>query len=275
MSRLFVALGATVLGAVLTGCGSDEPAADDEQAAPSSSAPAGLTQVVIGDSIPNNLSTDCPGCTGFADSYGAAVEKATGQAVEVQNFSEHTGLTLEGLLDSLPNLESYLAEADVIVVGIAHNSLELNSDKPCGAPLTDQELPVWSKLDRACAVASAKKYRPKYDELFSRVAELRDGKPTLLRTINRYNDWIGWPEGDLTPDQERLTKVFLDTWNSMICSSAEEHGFGCADVYHAFNGPQGLRPSGRLVADDYTHPSQDGNDRITRVLDEMGYAPLA
>ena len=45
----------------------------------------------------------------------------------------------------------------------------------------------------------------------------------------------------------------------MLCRSAEEHGFGCADIYHAFNGTDGTKPSGDLLSADYTHPS----DRAT------------
>jgi hypothetical protein len=37
----------------------------------------------------------------------------------------------------------------------------------------------------------------------------------------------------------------------------------------------GMRPSGDLLADDYTHPSDKGHEAIARVLAELGYAPLA
>ena len=40
----------------------------------------------------------------------------------------------------------------------------------------------------------------------------------------------------------------------------------CVDVYEDFNGPDGTRPSGELLAPDYTHPSQEGNDRIRDLL---------
>ena len=60
----------------------------------------------------------------------------------------------------------------------------------------------------------------------------------------------------------------------MICDSAKANKFACADIYHAFNGPTGEKPSGDLLADDYTHPSQKGNDEIARVLVDLGFAPL-
>lgn len=160
--------------------------------------------------------------------------------------------------------------ADVIVVGIAHNSIELASDTPCGTPVDENELPVWSVMTEQCARDGAKKHRPMYDKLFATIADLRKGKPTLLRAVNRYNDWIGWPEGHFTPEVDRTTAMFIRVWNKMVCASAESHGFGCADLSTAFNGPDGLRPSADLVAADYTHPSDKGNEVIAQVLTAMG-----
>ena len=266
-----------------TACGSDS---SESSGAASSSHPAGATitagtpeleLVAIGDSIPYNASYDCPDCTGFVDRYAEAVGAATGQPVHVLNLSDHTGLTLPGLLDELDGYTDNLAEADVIVVGIAHNSSELAADEPCGAPMDENDLPDWSKVDRAsaCADASAEKYRPQFEALFSQIAALREGEPTILRTINRYNDWIGWDEANLGPEEDRTTKVILDRWDAMLCAAAEENGFGCADIYRAFNGPNGLEPSGDLLGADYTHPSDKGNELIAETLVGLGFAPLA
>lgn len=60
----------------------------------------------------------------------------------------------------------------------------------------------------------------------------------------------------------------------MLCSAAEGNGFGCADIYQAFNGSDGLKPAGDLLAEDYTHPSDRGNEVIAEVLASLGFAPL-
>ncbi len=164
---------------------------------PSQSPTAPLQLVAIGDSIPNNSPGECPGCQGFVDRYAAAIHTATKEPVKVQNLSEHNNLTLPGLLDELPDLKDQLGAADIIVIGIAHNSMELNAHRPCGGAVTN-ELPDWSKLTPACAKAAAARYQPQFDTLFKKVAAARAGKPTVLRTINRYNDWIGWPDGTYT-----------------------------------------------------------------------------
>jgi lysophospholipase L1-like esterase len=231
--------------------------------------------VAIGDSIPFNSADDCPGCTGFVVRYASALEKASGTHVDINNLSQHNGLTLPMLLDELDGFQERLADADVILIGIAHNSLELNSDTPCGGSLDANDIPDWSKLNRACAVSSAATYRPQYEKLFSTVAGWRQGKPTILRTINRYNDWVGAPSISLTKAQAATTRTFIDIWNSMLCSAAAKAGFVCADIYHRFNGPRGDRPSGDLLGGDYTHPSDKGNEVIAATLVALGFAPLS
>ncbi|MDP9219735.1 MAG: hypothetical protein M3P23_04250 [Actinomycetota bacterium] len=278
---------ALTLLAVLVACSSSGPGAstatqanqqhlgtsEGVQGSPTEATDA-IHLVAIGDSIPYNSPDDCPGCTGFVARYASALEAASGKQVTVDNLSQHNGLTLPMLLDELQNFKEQLTAADVIIVGIAHNSSELSQDKPCGGSLDANNIPDWSKMDRACAVVSAAKYRPQYEKLFSTVAGWRHGKPTLQRTINRYNDWIGAPGIPLTKAERKTTRLFIDLWNSMLCSAATMSAFACADIYHRFNGPQGDTPSGDLLAGDYTHPSDKGNQAIAATLVAQGFAPL-
>jgi lysophospholipase L1-like esterase len=236
-----------------------------------------LSLVVIGDSISYNSPGDCPGCTGFVDRYAKALTRATGRKVETSNLSEHTGLTLPQLMDRLHSVKDPLSGADAIIVAIAHNSFELNNDEQCGTTFDDatSTLKDWSKVTPRCATASAANHRPEYDKLYATIASWRHGHPTLLRTLNKYNDWNGWKSARLTPDQQRRTFFMHDAWNKMLCRSADKHGFACADIYHGFNGADGTKPSGDLLAADYTHPSDRGNARIAQVLLALGFDPLA
>jgi hypothetical protein len=61
----------------------------------------------------------------------------------------------------------------------------------------------------------------------------------------------------------------------MLCSAADANGFTCADISTAFNGEDGTTPSGDLLARDYTHPSDKGNQVIADVLVKLGFEPLA
>jgi lysophospholipase L1-like esterase len=104
---------------------------------------------------------------------------------------------------------------------------------------------------------------------------LRVGKPTIFRVINVYNDWIGVPGGTDSPAGANATRIVLDAWSAMTCTAAQANGVTCADIYHAFNGPGGLKPAPDLLAADTVHPSDKGNEAIARVLVDLSYAPLA
>jgi len=220
----------------------------------------------------------CPGCSGFVDRYADAIFEATGHPVEVRNLSQPR-LQVDALLEELKtdvSRRAALANADIILVSIAFNDTPwLRSDDPCDGP--NGSNPDWSKYNSTCAAAAAEIFRPKFESVYAQIVALRAGKPTIFRTINRYNDWIGWvgEAGEaIPPEATDATRVVLDAWSTMVCAAVQENGFTCADIYHAFNGADGLTPSGDLLARDYTHPSDKGNEVIARVLADLGYAPL-
>jgi len=242
------------------------------------SPPTPWSLVAVGDSIAVNSSMVCPGCSGFVNRYGDAIFEATGHPVEVRNLSQPM-LKADALLEELKTDASRrdaLANADIIIVSIAFNDTPwLRSDDPCDGPNGNK--PDWSKYNSTCAAAAAEIFRPKFESVYAQIVALREGKPTIFRTINRYNDWIGWigEAGEANPPEAtNATRVVLDAWSAMVCETAQENGFTCADIYHTFNGAAGLTPSGDLLAKDYTHPSDKGNEVIARVLTDLGYAPL-
>jgi lysophospholipase L1-like esterase len=282
--------GVLVAAAFVAACGSGTngpttapPVPASPTAAPATAAPtvppttaAGLTLVALGDSIPYNSEDDCPGCIGFVEQYADALEAATGKTVAVVNNSEHNSQTIDGFLAGLSsqNRADAIAVADAVIVGIAHNDVPMNrDDDSCDG--TFSETPDWSKFTDACLQTELDRFRPSYEAAFGRIAELRAGKPTILRMINRYNDWNGWPGHDLPPAGLAATAKVIAAWNAMLCTAAAANGFLCADISAAFNGKDGKTPSGDLLAGDYTHPSQKGNDLIAETLIDLGFAPLA
>ena len=238
--------------------------------------PTPWSLVVVGDSIAFNSSGDCPGCTGFVDRYATATLKTTNHTVNVQNLSEHNGLQIDGLLAELKTdaqRRDALANADIIIVSIAFNDTAwLSDDDPCDG--SNSNKPAWSKYNVTCATAAAELFRPKFESVYAQIVTLREGKPTIFRTINRYNDVTGWTGGNLPPEANNASRVVVDAWSTMICEAAQANGFTCADIYPAFNGSDGLTTAGDLLAKDYTHPSDKGNEVIARILAELGYAPL-
>src|SRR3990170_1961311 len=235
------------------------PATPASTIAPAPSAtPRPWSLVVVGDSIPYNHPKDCPGCTGVATRYAAAIELATGREVTLTNVSEYTGLRVEGLLAELRSdavRRKAIAAADFVLITIAHNNVVC---------------PDWD-LDREACATLAEQYRATYAQVFAAVVALRAGRATAFRTINRYNDVT---EPGVTEGEAAGSRLILDAWNEMVCAEAKAKGFLCADIYHAFNGPDGLTPSGHLLASDHTHPSDLGSERIAEVLAALGYAPF-
>jgi lysophospholipase L1-like esterase len=258
---------------IMSGCAGNSAL----QSTPSASERPPLSLVAIGDSIPYNDPGDCSGCVGFVSQYAKALAAATGREVKTANWSQHNGLTLPMLTDELWKFEDELRNADAIIVGIAHNSFPLNEPEPCGTKFDEPAATFedWSALNASCATRATKTYQPMYEHLYSAIAELRGGKPTIMLTINKYSDWLGWPKVHFTADQQKRTVKLHDAWNAMLCDAAERNAFTCVDVYHQFNGPHGTTPSGDLLAADYTHPSQKGNDAIAKALVAKGFAPLA
>jgi CubicO group peptidase (beta-lactamase class C family) len=238
--------------------------------------------VAVGDSIPYNSPDDCNGCTGFVDRYAAALSKASGHPVTVHNLSEHNGLQTDSLLVELKTdsqRREALANADIIIVSIAYNDNPLTgSDDPCHASTANGW--DWTKITPTCTAAAAEKFQPKLESVFAQIVSLRAGKPTIFRTINMYNDWIGGRDSDtgkdIPPEATNATRAVYDTWSAMICKAAEANSFGCADTYHAFNGLDGLKvAAGVLTASKANgHPSDKGNEVIARVMADLGYVPL-
>jgi lysophospholipase L1-like esterase len=238
--------------------------------------------VAVGDSIPFNSSDDCPGCTGFVDRYAKAITQATGHPVDVHNLSQHNGLHTDDLLQELKNdsqRRDALANADIIIVSISYNDNPITGDDdPCHA-FKDNNW-VWAKLTPACTSAAAVAFQPKLASVYSQIVALRAGKPTIFRTINMYNDSIGGTDGQTgqvtPPEATNPTRALYDAWSGMICKAAIANGFRCADTYHAFNGPDGLKVAvGVLTASTSNgHPSDKGNEVIAKVLADLGYAPL-
>lgn len=252
------------------------PSQPEPTASPSGTRPWSL--VVVGDSIPFNSPDDCPGCTGFVDRYAAAITLATGHPVTVQNLSQHNGLQIDGLLAELETDQprrAALAGADIIVVSIGFNDIGwIRLDDTCDGPTPETEPMDWTKYTAACGISSAAAFKPKLERIYADVVALRAGKPTILRTTNRYNDAIAasWSAGK--GEALKGSRAVVEGWNAMACKAAQLNGFVCVDIYHALNGPDGAKPLGDFVGQDETHPSDRGNEMIAGVLTDVGYAPL-
>jgi lysophospholipase L1-like esterase len=254
---------------------SPSPSARPTIAAVASAAPsptvAGphLTYVALGDSLLYALEGDCDSCTSAAVIYGKQIETDLGIPVEVHNLTMHNGLKSMGLLGYLENgaqigrdpedVLKAVAAADIVSVSIGFNDSTL-SDK--------DNLPAFLKT-----------YEGNLDGILSRIEALRGGKPTMVRVIQIYNNGIA-EKPELDPDGPGSGvegwKPIVDAQNKVTCAVAAKHKAGCVDIYHPFNGKDGMSSPGAkgYLGADGTHPSQLGMDIIATALAATGYAPL-
>jgi lysophospholipase L1-like esterase len=229
-----------------------------------------LTYVALGDSLLYALEDDCPnGCTSAAVTYAKQIETDLGTPVELHNLTMHNGLDSGGLLRYLKygaeigrlpeDVLKAVAAADIVSVTIGFNDSTLAS--------TDN-LPAFLKA-----------YKANLDGILGRIDALRAGKPTVVRVTQIYNNGIA-EKPELDPDGPgtgvKSWKPLVEAQNKVICDVAAKHKAVCVDIYHPFNGKDGLAsPSAQgYLGPDGVHPSQAGMDVIAKALAATGYAPI-
>jgi lysophospholipase L1-like esterase len=259
------------LGLLFTACSGS--AAPDETVVP-----AGPVILAIGDSIPYNSPNDCPGCTGFVASYAEPLSEQSGEQWLPHNRSRHDGA---GTADIVEQLESGDLDDDIAIASIVIVSIGLNDQPPYvepGAPCsgfvnTEQDAiegvlaTTPECLDEQTAVL-----RGRLAMILSSVRALA-ADADILAMVG-YNSWTGWStlEAAGPETSEAVTDVIvgaIERWRDAVCEEAAAVDGECVDLYGAFNGPDGRAPSGGLLAPDYSHPSQEGNDLIRDLLLEV------
>ena len=225
----------------------------------------------VGDSLPYGQQ-DCGYCATFVDRFGKALARATHSPVKVSNLSEHTGIDSIDLRKELvrsKRLRAAIASADAITVTIGHNDPPWNrDDDPCdGSGSAD-----WTKYDASCVERTAATYATDLDAILRQIRALRSGKRTLLRVTDDYNDLIGDPQ--VPQSAYAIARSFFDTYSARTCRIAKKYNAVCIDTYHAFNGSDGTRDAGSLLAPDHTHPNARGHALIAQLLVRAGFKPL-
>ncbi len=236
-----------------------------------------LNLVVIGDSIPfAGFCTDCEHA--FVDDYALRLEGDLGREVNVINRSRNDGAQLNQIADQVENegmLREQLAAADLVIISAGFNDGPTwMSNHPCGTAIGDSTREAIDQMlsyTPDCLDEEVSAREDDFRRLFTSVAELvPDTSPVVV--VNAYNSWTGWSELAANAEPSELTQIdqslayFLDGWNAQECAIAAESGFVCIDLYHAFNGPDGMTPAGDLLELDYSHPSQKGNALIADLL---------
>lgn len=113
-------------------------------------------------------------------------------------------------------------------------------------------------------------YKADLDAIYDEIAELREGRPLILRATGVYNPVISvWQEMGI----DDVCSTFWEGQNTAARQAAEEHGVQFVDTNAAFNGPdhdQDPRKKG-WIKDDGEHPSEAGAQFYAEVLQQSGY----
>jgi lysophospholipase L1-like esterase len=270
-----------LIGLLLDACagGSTSPTATAPAVSPSpTQATPEFVLFAMGDSIPYNSSSDCPGCTGFIDSFAAALQADLGDPVGVINRSRHDGARTINIVDQVTSEELFraqLATADLVVLSIGINDQPPFADPHKGCPVValDADALAAAKAAAATSTACIDSVIPiiqgQVAEVFTTIRE--QAPEARIAALTAYDTWLGWSALDELDRTTRRNVVdneryWFQQWRKAMCAEAQKVDAVCVDVYRAFNGPDGTRPVGDLVASDYTHPSQKGNDRIRDLL---------
>jgi lysophospholipase L1-like esterase len=257
-----------------------------------------LQLLILGDSIAIP-EMGCGSCVGFDEQYRAYLEEATGRPVALTNEArpEFRLADLQHLLDSDSTVQQLVADADVVVVSIGYNGgPPWDSDRPChpAKSQADTDLLIGLRdFSEACMDASNESFRGEFDAVYSSIEELAVGKPQLRIDLGNFNNLLGNPGGDGTLDavfagedvpglpQTDLPEVFahmeyaIDGYNAVECETATAHGFECAGLLHAFNGPDGKGSLADYVNPaDYVHPNENGQRVIAELLAGVDLGPL-
>jgi lysophospholipase L1-like esterase len=259
---------------VMTSCAG--PVAGDRATPAPTSTREPTVVLVIGDSIPYNSPQDCSGCSGFADSFAKALTAQGKGEVTVRNKSRHDGATAQDITSQLAGdtLTADLGSADIVLLSFGFNDQPPYSSggPPCqNVSEKDDDAVFISGLAATtteCMDSRTESLRAMTATILARVRELAPA--SSIAVLNSYNSWIGWEPVGKYPDKAdavaEKSAYALNAWNAALCKEAALMNAACLDIYHAFNGPDGRTPAGDLLASDYTHPSQAGNDAITKVL---------
>ena len=242
-----------------------------------------LRLVVLGDSIAVP-EVGCGACIGFDEQYAAYLETQTGRAVDLRNEAVPADRieSLKSLIETNTAVQAAIAKADIVVVSIGYNNgPPWDPDDPCHVQEVARDadlIPAILAMTPECIADTIDKYRGELDAVYRRIEALAAGRPQVRVTFGIFDNIRDNPGRDGTlplvspEDKQPALELFVsifDRWNAMDCEVATAHGFVCADLRHAFNGPDGNGSVGPYTAPDWVHPNEAGQAVMAKLLERI------
>lgn len=219
--------------------------------------------VALGDS----LAAGTFGIPSYVTRYAERLREELAAPVRVTNLARG-GMRSDELLARLAGdarTREAVAAADVVTWNIGGNDLAaaVRSFRAgtCAAPTLV-----------GCVERAIGEVRTRWAAITEEIARLRQDTNGLVRTMNDYNPFVGPLGATLGFDDVRERADELARYK---CAVAQRHGFACADVYAAFNGPTGLRDpvAEGLVRPGDVHPTARGQQTMADALAALGFEP--
>src|SRR3954447_2639448 len=233
------------------------------------STPAGLRLVALGDSDAGTQG-DSEG-KGWVERYAKLLEARTGETVHVTNRALD-GQPSDALLTSMQQdetLRADIAAADIVVLGAG------GSDLNTGDALWE----AGSCAGTSCYSDGLEDYAKNISSAMALVADLRGGRPTLLRAMTLPNALTG-AESAIQPFLRRASTAvgvfYARSLRTSTCAALRAVGGECIDVLTRFNGRKGTQNAyapGLMNLGDCCYPSAKGHQVIADLLMQTGTEP--
>jgi lysophospholipase L1-like esterase len=214
---------------------------------------------------------------GYVPLYARALANDTHVFVSTTDLGV-PGWTSADLLSALQNKLLFRVSArasNVITWNIGGNDLSaarnLYKAGACGGPKNED-----------CLGAAVTTLENNWDGIIDTLFFLRQGKPTIFRTMDIYNPFVAedlasdsWPPTGPGFTDFDVFKTYLDEVNLYIQAKSMANGVRVAQVYDAFNGPNHDQDPGTaippLLAFDDFHPNAAGHALMASKLRGLGY----
>jgi hypothetical protein len=221
---------------------------------------------------------------GLGEAYAAQIEKDVGVKVVVEDYAVG-GLTVGEALNALRNeapirydlsgLSAAISDADVIVMGHTGDpAVSLIPENKWDGDLCVYSIGnVSGNPPTHCNPAALEQYTTDLKWIWGEIFRLRNGQPTILRSLDVYNPWISiWNEKDI---YLACTRCWENLSNA-VHMAAEAYHIPFLSRYDAYNGvnhDEDPREKGYILSDG-THPTDLAQQVTAELLAKLGYDPV-
>jgi hypothetical protein len=211
------------------------------------------------------------GAWGVASDWAKRIEQAHGVHVEVFDYIGYGGLgSVSALLarvrDEKP-LRKQIAGAEVVMIYTSPDQLPLDYEKAC---LTTSS----TVRPRPLTAETLQPFREQLTTIFDEVVKLRDGRPTLMRSLDLYVPVVAtWRKAGVYDACTADWSAFADVQREV----AAAHDVPLVSMYDAFNGPRHDQDpvTKGYIGPDGIHTTAAGKSVILGALDATGYDLVA